>query len=118
MTNIEQLKNNLEKERDLLIRQLGDIAVADPETGLWRAKDPQMDVMSPLAEPNEAADKLEELDERDEEVAALSMRLTDVEKALEAMGAGTYGSCEVCGKRIEAERLEANAAARTCTEHL
>lgn len=102
----------------MLTRQLSDIAAKDPATGLWAPKDPQMDVMAPQAEPNEAADKIEELDERGEEVTTLSARLADVEKALEHIEAGTYGRCEVCDKEIEEERLEANPAARTCQEHM
>jgi RNA polymerase-binding transcription factor DksA len=77
-----------------------------------------MDVMPPQAEPNEAADKLEELDERGEEVTALSARLADVRQALENIEQGTYGRCEVCSREIEEERLEANPAARTCMEHM
>lgn len=101
----------------MLTKQLSDIAVED-ENGVWQAKDPQMDVMSPAAEPNEAADKLEELDERGEEITTLSARLADVRKALENIEVGTYGVCEVCNQAIEEERLEANPAARTCMAHL
>lgn len=115
--NTEHFKAKLEEELALITRELGDIAVEDP-SGLWSVKDPQMDVMSPSAEPNEAADKLEELDERGEEVTGLSARLSDVRKALENIEQGTYGACEVCGKAIEEERLEANPAARTCMEHM
>lgn len=101
----------------MITKELGDIAV-EGENGLWTAKDPQMDVMSPIAEPNEAADKIEELDERGEEVTTLSARLADVRLALEHIETGTYGRCEVCDKAIEEERLEANPAARTCQEHM
>lgn len=101
----------------MLTKQLGEIA-AQGENGVWTPKAPEMDVMSPIAEPNEAADKLEEIDERGEEVVTLSARLADVERALENMSQGTYGRCEVCDKAIEEERLEANPAARTCIEHM
>ncbi len=113
----EHFKNKLTEEQDLLIKQLGDIAV-EGEGGLWQAKDPQMDVMSPAAEPNEAADKLEELDERSEEIVTLSARLADVRLALENIETGNYGRCEVCNGQIEEERLEANPAARTCMAHM
>jgi RNA polymerase-binding transcription factor len=116
--NTEHFKQKLEEERALLTRQLGEIAAKDPASGEWAPKDPQMDVMPPQAEPNEAADKLEELEERGEEVPVLSTRLVDVEAALEKIDAGTYGTCEVCSKEIEEERLEANPAARTCTVHM
>lgn len=102
----------------MLNKQLGDIAAKDPASGLWAAKAPYMDVMPPQAEPNEAADKIEELDERSEEVTTLSARMADVEKALLSIEQGTYGVCEVCNKPIEEERLEANPAARTCMEHM
>lgn len=101
----------------MITKELSDIAVQG-DNGLWTAKDPQMDVMSPIAEPNEAADKIEELEERGEEVTTLSARLSDVEKALENIEQGTYGVCEVCNKAIEEDRLEANPAARTCQEHM
>ena len=65
--NTEHFKSMLQEEEALITKQLGDIA-AQGENGLWTAKDPQMDVMSPIAEPNEAADKIEELEERGEEV--------------------------------------------------
>jgi DnaK suppressor protein len=114
--NTEHFKQKLEEEQDLLIKQLGDIAV-EGDNGLWSAKDPQMDVMSPIAEPNEAADKLEELDERGEEVTTLSARLADVRLALGHITNGTYGRCEVCGREIDDERLEARPEASTCREH-
>jgi RNA polymerase-binding transcription factor DksA len=36
------------------------------------------------------------------------------EQALAAREAGTYGTCEVCGGEIGAERLEARPSATTC----
>jgi RNA polymerase-binding transcription factor DksA len=39
-----------------------------------------------------------------------------VELALDKLGAGTYGSCESCGKPIAPARLEAKPAARTCID--
>jgi RNA polymerase-binding transcription factor DksA len=115
--NMEHHKGKLEEELSLLQKQLSDIAV-EGQNGLWTPKDPQMDVMSPIAEPNEAADKIEELDERGEEVVTLSARLADVRKALENMEQGNYGRCEVCNATIEEERLDVNPAARTCTVHM
>lgn len=40
--------------------------------------------------------------------------LADVEHALERLTAGTYGTCEACGKPIDDARLEAQPAARFC----
>ena len=44
-------------------------------------------------------------------------RLTDIERALEKLDAGTYGTCEICGNAIPDERLEIVPAARHCVEH-
>ena len=37
--------------------------------------------------------------------------------AIERLDAGKYGRCEVCGREIDDERLEARPEARTCREH-
>jgi RNA polymerase-binding transcription factor DksA len=42
--------------------------------------------------------------------------LDDVERAFARLDAGTYGRCEICGKAISDERLEARPAARYCEE--
>ncbi|MGY1681818.1 TraR/DksA family transcriptional regulator [Geodermatophilus sp. SYSU D01176] len=53
-----------------------------------------------------------------QQVAALleqaRRRLADVDAAVTALEAGTYGRCESCGKPIAPERLAARPAARTC----
>src|SRR4051812_18490651 len=41
-------------------------------------------------------------------------RLTDLDEALARLAAGTYGSCESCGRPIGPERLAARPSARTC----
>jgi RNA polymerase-binding transcription factor DksA len=43
--------------------------------------------------------------------------LTETDAALERLAAGTYGICEVCGRSIPGERLEARPAARRCVRH-
>jgi len=42
--------------------------------------------------------------------------LADIERAFARLDAGTYGRCEICGKAISDERLEARPAARYCAE--
>jgi DnaK suppressor protein len=50
------------------------------------------------------------------EALAIKLRetLVDVERALAKLDAGTYGTCEDCGKPIGDDRLEAMPAARRC----
>ncbi|HEY1119028.1 MAG TPA: TraR/DksA C4-type zinc finger protein [Acidimicrobiales bacterium] len=43
--------------------------------------------------------------------------LDDIEKALERMDAGSYGTCEVCGATIGPDRLEAMPSTRFCIQH-
>jgi len=45
---------------------------------------------------------------------SLKETLSDVERALSKLDAGTYGACELCGKEIGEARLEAIPAARRC----
>ena len=55
--------------------------------------------------------------ERQQVVALLDQarrRLADVDAAVTALGAGTYGRCESCGQPIGAGRLAARPTARTC----
>lgn len=42
--------------------------------------------------------------------------LEDVENALTKLDAGTYGTCETCGKEIAPGRLEAMPTARQCID--
>ncbi|MBW8349238.1 TraR/DksA C4-type zinc finger protein [Bacillus sp. IITD106] len=69
---------------------------------------------------NHPADMGTELFERERDFA-LSVHseseLVKVDQALEAMEAGTYGRCEVCGKDIPYERLEAIPNTTFCVEH-
>ena len=51
-------------------------------------------------------------------VNQLEVRLNNVLKALKKIEDGTFGVCEVSGKKIEKERLDANPAARTNIENI
>jgi RNA polymerase-binding transcription factor DksA len=55
-----------------------------------------------------------ELDEGLEE--GVQQTLADIDLALRKMEDGTYGTCEVCGKPIAAERLAAIPWARFCID--
>jgi DnaK suppressor protein len=55
--------------------------------------------------------------ERAKELAILERtesQFADVERALDRLEAGTYGTCEACGEPIGAARLRARPAARLC----
>ena len=66
------------------------------------------------------ADMGTETFEREKDLSILEQveaELADVEHALRRLDDGTYGTCEVCGKVIPDERLEAMPAARLCLKH-
>lgn len=69
---------------------------------------------------NHPADMGSELFEREKD-RAISVHNKDelekVEKALAAIENGEYGHCEVCGKDIPFDRLDAIPYATTCVEH-
>jgi RNA polymerase-binding transcription factor DksA len=47
----------------------------------------------------------------------LEAEIGDLDAALRKVDEGTYGICEVCGRPIDPERLEAMPGTRTCIEH-
>ena len=47
----------------------------------------------------------------------LEAEIGDLDAALRKVDEGTYGLCEVCGREIAAERLEAMPGTRTCIDH-
>jgi RNA polymerase-binding transcription factor DksA len=66
------------------------------------------------------ADAASELEARTQDIGLLEQvegELRDVEQALERLDQGTYGQCEVCGRPIPDERLEAYPTARFDVEH-
>lgn len=60
------------------------------------------------------ADQAEELETNAGIVDTLEERLQEVNNALARIETGTFGKCMICGKDIEALRLDANPAATTC----
>lgn len=46
--------------------------------------------------------------------AQVQRHLADLDRALEQLAGGTYGSCETCGSAIAPERLAVRPAARRC----
>jgi RNA polymerase-binding transcription factor DksA len=65
------------------------------------------------------ADEGTETFERERDISVLQRveaQLGEIDAALARIEAGTYGKCELCGKPIGDERLEAMPAARYCLE--
>jgi DnaK suppressor protein len=50
-------------------------------------------------------------------VNTISVQRKRVQDALDRLDGGDYGRCEVCGREIDDERLEARPEVSTCREH-
>lgn len=111
--NTNHYKDLLLKEQDRLIeamKTMGQLDSAIP--GHWETHtDPSENKET---EPDALADKYEEEATNEGVLDTLEERLKEVNDALVRIENGTYGVCQKCGKKIEAEKLEANPATTTC----
>ena len=118
-------KNQLDIYKALLLKEkakieleLGTVGELDPHTpGDWIPKVPEYE--DSQSDPNDVADKIEEMGERVGIEATLEIRLEKVKEALTAIEDGTYGTCNVGGNAhdIPEGRLKANPASTTCVAH-
>ncbi|MDE2037611.1 MAG: TraR/DksA C4-type zinc finger protein [Patescibacteria group bacterium] len=114
--NLTLFKEKLSAEKVELETQLAGISERNPSNpNEWDATSGGMDIDA--ADENEVADKMEELEENSGIAQKLEAQLNEVKAALERIEKGTYGVCEICGKEIAIQRLEANPSARNCREH-
>ena len=104
-STIENLRAQLEAERDSLQRQLDELGAPGDKT---------------LSFDENFADSGQVAAEQGESrliVASLTEQLNEVQRALSKIDAGTYGKCETCGEEIAEARLEAMPATRYCINH-
>ncbi len=116
MLDKKKIKENLEKERDQLLGQLGDIGKLNTETGEWEATPEATEYRD--SDQNDMADRFEEYESRSSMIRSLEPRLNNVLQALKNINKDSFGKCEVCKKDIEKARMDANPAAKTCKKHL
>ena len=116
MIDKAKLKEKLEKERDILLEEMRDMGKLNPETGEWEAIPEVTDHRE--TDQNDMADRFEDFEARSSRMKVLEPRLTNILRAIKGINRESFGKCEVCKKDIEAARLQANPAARTCKKHL
>ena len=117
---LQELKTALEKEQDMLVAELKNIAVPDPRIkGDWDATYPKFSESETGSHSSldEEADEVEEYEVRLATEHSLESQLLAVTHALERMQKGTYGVCAKCGKEIPLERMRANPSAEFDMEH-
>ena len=105
----------LTQEEERLVGEMHAIGRENPEVpGGWEPL-PSESAFEP--DPLDRAEVVTMREDAAAVLADLNARLTAVRGALNRIKNGSYGRCEVCGKPIELERLAADPAASTCTEH-
>lgn len=115
--NTEHFKKLLEDELKTLEDEMVTIARKNPDNkGDWEAI--ESDTNTNSAEEGDLAEGMEEYETNRAILKQLETRMTEVKVALEKIDNGTYGICEISGKPIEIDRLEANPAAKTCKAHM
>ncbi|MBI2122236.1 MAG: TraR/DksA C4-type zinc finger protein [Candidatus Sungbacteria bacterium] len=120
LVTVHELKQALEKEHDMLVAELKEIARPDPKMrGNWIAKYPKFDreEYGSHSSLETEADEVEEYEERLEAEHSLESRLLSITHALHRIRGNTYGMCLNCKKEIPLERMRANPAAEFCMEH-
>ena len=115
IANIENYKQKLSAEKSELEAELAKIGYKN-KNGKWAPR--PIEDEKDMEFRDEVADEMEDMEEREATGATLAKRLSNVNIALDKIEGGSYGKCEVGGEEIEADRLEANPAARTCKHHL
>ncbi|HVS79424.1 MAG TPA: TraR/DksA C4-type zinc finger protein [Candidatus Paceibacterota bacterium] len=116
-TDFSEQKKSLEAELESLTKELKSVGRVNPDNPLdWEAVPEAIDTDS--ADSNNTSDKIDQYEENTAILKQLEARYNSVKDALARIDAGTYGTCKVCGKDIESERLAANPSATTCEEHM
>jgi RNA polymerase-binding transcription factor DksA len=109
MLDLEAIRRQLERERDTAVGELRELGVSpELQQGAVRGNGPAVVDLGDAAQVSEGEDVSLLTRER---VAA---RINRLAAALRAIADGTYGTCERCGRPIEAARLAALPEAATC----
>jgi len=116
-SKIQHFKENLEKEKEILIGELKTVGKVNPRNpDDWEAKSVDADIDQ--ADRNEVADEIGNFENNVAILKNLEIRFNEVKNALVKIEVGTFGVCEVSGELIEEDRLLANPAATTCKAHM
>ena len=114
---LNYFKKRLLDEQKLVEGELKSLGVQDERApGGWDATPGDID--DTATEPDEIADRIEELEGNEGEIREISAHRKNIDRAIAKIEEGAYGICEISGEPIEEDRLEANPSARTCKAHM
>ncbi|HEY0011056.1 MAG TPA: hypothetical protein VGB97_04090 [Candidatus Paceibacterota bacterium] len=116
MTDQSQYRVRLDEEKARLEEELKTVGRRNPSNPEdW---EPTAINSEFQPDPNERADQMAEYSGNAAILNDLEIRYNEVTGALARLEAGSYGTCRICEKEIEAERLDVDPSADTCKEHL
>ena len=111
-------EEKLQNEKTLIEKEMTTVGRRNPDNpNDWEARPPEDRDVS-QADENTVADAIEGYEDNTAIMGTLETRYKDIVSGLDKIKHGVYGTCQVCGKEIESDRLEANPSARTCKEHI
>lgn len=113
--DLEEARKSLEEERRRLLDARADLeSEVEQDTAAGEG-------LSELSSVDQhPADQATETFEREKDLSILEStdeQLRDIERAFARIEDGSYGTCEVCGRPIGDERLQAKPSARLCIDH-
>ena len=111
----EQAREQIVAERERLVGLIHD---RETETGIGSESE-NASISELAGNDQHQGDIGTETFEREKDFSLLEQlesEINDLDAALRKIDEGTYGRCEVCGKEVDPERLEAMPGTRTCRE--
>lgn len=107
MADINVLRSQLEEERKRLSEELEQLKSGGNSSEERREG-------SPFGKREEEASDALDMEKRVAVEKRLKDQLAEIEHALHKFTEGTYGLCDICGRAIDPERLEALPKASVC----
>jgi DnaK suppressor protein len=104
--NLKQIRAKLEGEKKRFQEELNQLKVS-PDSDERREG-------SPFGKREEEATESMELEKRLALENKLEALISEVDRALNKLDAGTYGNCDICGQPIDPARLDALPQAIMC----
>jgi DnaK suppressor protein len=108
ITMSENIRRKLEQINQQLIKELEQHEASGPRA------EQASELREPRSDRTVDAATAAELEQKSAVVDNLRARVKMVEHALNKLDAGNYGLCDICGKPISPERLEALPYANLC----
>lgn len=105
-------QEKLRKERENILERLNAFTSSNTKDSTTNGEKPAWTDYGQKTDENAA--EVAEYADQISLVGSLRARVAELDQALEAFSKGTYGICEVCGKKINEARIAALPGVTTC----